>query len=174
MYFSGKRLFKNDLYNENGIYQIKLCIGGEWTTVVIDDYFPCVPLSSPLVTRSQSNELWILILEKALAKVYDCYYNLTCINLSDFFLTLTGCPSFSYNLENLQSEEKKDIFNKIKNFVIEKKYLVVAISKMPDLENNNMENNEENEDDSLAVPNFGYTIIDVKTKYKPNIKNKWG
>ena len=84
-------------------------------------------------------------------------------------MTLTGCPSFSYNLENLQSEEKKDIFNKIKNFVIEKKYLVVAISKMPDLENNNMENNEENEDDSLAVPNFGYTIIDVKTKYKPNL-----
>ena len=166
-----KRLFKTDTYNENGIYQIKLCINGEWTTVVVDDYFPCVPLSSPLVTRSQSNELWILILEKALAKVYESYYNLTCINLTDFFLTLTGCPSFSYNLENLQPEEKKDIFNKIKNFVIEKKYLVVAISKMPDLENNNLDNNnEENEEESgLTVPNFGYTIIDVKTKYKPNL-----
>ena len=166
-----KRLFKNDIYNENGIYQIKLCIGGEWTTVVVDDYFPCVPLSSPLVTRSQSNELWILILEKALAKVFDSYYNLTCMNLTDFFLTLTGCPSFSYSLENLQPEEKKDIFNKIKNFVIEKKYLVVAISKMPDLENNNLENNnEENEEETgLTIPNFGYTIIDVKTKYKPNL-----
>ena len=163
-----KRLFKNDIYNENGIYQIKLCVSGEWTTVVIDDYFPCIPMSSPLVTTSQSNELWILILEKALAKVYDCYYNLTCMNLSDFFLTLTGCPSFSYNLENLQSEEKKDIFNKIKNFVLEKKYLVVAISKMNDLDSNN--NNEENEDDtSLTVPNYGYTIIDIKMKYKPNL-----
>ena len=163
-----KRLFKNDTYNENGLYQIKLCVGGEWTTVVVDDYFPCIPMSSPLVTASQSNELWILILEKALAKVYDCYYNLTCLNLSDFFLTLTGCPSFSYNLENLQSEEKKDIFNKIKNFVLEKKYLVVAISKMNDLDSNN--NNEENEDDtSLTVPNYGYTIIDIKMKYKPNL-----
>ena len=163
-----KRLFKNDTYNENGLYQIKLCVGGEWTTVVVDDYFPCIPMSSPLVTASQSNELWILILEKALAKVYDCYYNLTCLNLSDFFLTLTGCPSFSYNLENLQNEEKKDIFNKIKNFVLEKKYLVVAISKMNDLDSNN--NNEENEDDtSLTVPNYGYTIIDIKMKYKPNL-----
>ena len=125
-------------------------------------------MSSPLVTASQSNELWILILEKALAKVYDCYYNLTCLNLSDFFLTLTGCPSFSYNLENLQNEEKKDIFNKIKNFVLEKKYLVVAISKMNDLDSNN--NNEENEDDTgLTVPNYGYTIIDIKMKYKPNL-----
>ena len=165
-----KRLFKNDTYNEYGIYQIKLCLGGEWITVVVDDYFPCIPMSTPLVTTSQMNELWILILEKALAKVYDCYYNLTCMNIADFFLTLTGCPSFSYNLENLQSEEKKDIFNKIKNFVIDKKYLVVAISKMNDLENNIDNNNEENEDDtSLTVPNYGYTIIDVKMKYKPNL-----
>ena len=161
-----KRLFKTDIYNENGIYQVKLCINGEWTTVVVDDFIPCVPLSPPLVTRSQSNELWIVILEKALAKIYECYYNLTCINIVDFFLTLTGCPSFLYNLENLKNEEKKDIFNKIKNFVIEKKYLVVAISKMTDMENNNEENEE---DGSLTVPNFGYTIIDVKTKYKPNL-----
>ena len=163
-----KRIFKTEYYNENGIYQIKLCINGEWTTVVIDDYFPCIPLSSPLVTRSQSNELWILILEKALAKVFECYYNLTCVNISDYFLILTGCPSFSFNIENLQNEEKKEIFNKIKNYVIEKKYLVVAISKMPEIDNNNIE--EQNDDDnSLTVPNFGYTIIDIKTKFKPNL-----
>ena len=163
-----KRIFKTDNYNENGIYQIKLCVNGEWITVVIDDYFPCIPLSSPLVTRSQSNELWILILEKALAKIYDCYYNLTCVNISDFLLTLTGCPSFSYNIENIQGEEKKEMFNKIKDYVIDKKYLVIAVSKMPEIDNNNME--EPNEDDtSLTVPNFGYTIIDVKTKYRPNL-----
>ena len=163
-----KRIFKTEYYNENGIYQIKLCVNGEWCTIIIDDYFPCIPLSSPLVTRSQSNELWILILEKALAKVYDCYYNLTCVNISDFLLTLTGCPSFSYNIENIQNtEEKKEIFNKIKNYVIEKKYLVVAISKMPEIDNNMEEQNED--DNSLTVPNFGYTIIDIKTKYKPNL-----
>ena len=163
-----KRLFKTEYYNDNGIYQVKLCINGEWTTIVIDDYFPCIPLSSPLVTRSQSNELWILILEKALAKVFDCYYNLTCINISDYLLTLTGCPSFSYNIENVQNEEKKELFNKIKNYVLDKKYLVIAISKMPEIDNNNME--EQNDDDNtLTVPNFGYTIIDIKTKFKPNL-----
>ena len=163
-----KRLFKTEYYNDNGIYQIKLCINGEWTTVVIDDYFPCIPLSSPLVTRSQSNELWILILEKALAKVFDCYYNLTCINISEFLLTLTGCPSFSYNIENVQNEEKKELFNKIKNYVLEKKYLVIAISKMPEIDNNNIDD-QNDDDNTLTVPNFGYTIIDVKTKFKPNL-----
>ena len=158
-----KRLFKTEFYNENGIYQIKLCINGEWTTVVIDDYFPCIPLSSPLVTRSQSNELWILILEKALAKVFDCYYNLTFINISDFLLTLTGCPSFSYNIENIQGEEKKELFNKIK------KYLVIALSKMPEIDNNNNMEEQNEDDNSLTVPNFGYTIIDVKTKFRPNL-----
>ena len=163
-----KRLFKTEYYNDNGIYQIKLCINGEWTTVVIDDYFPCIPLSSPLVTRSQSNELWILILEKALAKVFDCYYNLTCINISEFLLTLTGYPSFSYNIENVQNEEKKELFNKIKNYVLEKKYLVIAISKMPEIDNNNIDD-QNDDDNTLTVPNFGYTIIDVKTKFKPNL-----
>jgi len=165
-----KRIFKTEYYNENGIYQIKLCVNGEWCTIIIDDYFPCIPLSSPLVTRSQSNELWILILEKALAKVYDCYYNLTCVNISEFLLTLTGCPSFSYNIENIQNtEEKKEIFNKIKNYVIEKKYLVIAVSKMPEIDNNNNMEEQNEDDNSLTVPNFGYTIIDIKTKYKPNL-----
>jgi hypothetical protein len=37
---------------------------------------------------------------------------------------------------------------------------MVAISKMNDLDSYN---NEENEDDtSLTVPNYGYTIIDIK------------
>ena len=162
-----KRIFKTEFYTENGLYQIKLCINGEWTTVVIDDYFPCIPLSSPLVTRSQSNELWILILEKALAKVFDCYYNLTFINISDFLLILTGCPSFTYNLENIQEKEKKSLFQKIKNYVIEKKYLVIAISKTPEIDNNMEEQIED--DNSLTVPNFGYTIIDIKTKYRPHL-----
>ena len=162
-----KRLFKTEKYNDNGIYQIKLCVNGVWLIVVIDNYFPCIPLSSPLVTRSQSSELWILVLEKALAKVFDCYYNLTCANISDFFMTLTGCPSLLFNIDDFQNnDEKNKLFNQLKEYVIEKKYLAVAISKMNE---NEIDDNKNDDDNSLTVPNFGYTIIGVKTKYKPKL-----
>jgi calpain-15 len=61
-----KRLFRNENFSKFGIYQVKLCISGEWTCVTIDDYFPCIPQSNPLVSRSPDNELWVLILEKVL------------------------------------------------------------------------------------------------------------
>ena len=174
-----KRLFKSEKYSSYGIYQVKLCINGEWVTVVIDDLFPCMPLCPPLVSRCQSNELWILILEKAMAKVFDCYYNLTTTNIADFLLILTGCPTLYFNIEDLlKTEDKTALINRLKYNVVDKKYLTVAISRMNENEiteqnnsnaNNANANNNINEDDMLTIPYFGYTIIDVKTKYKENL-----
>ena len=166
-----KRLFKSEKYSPYGIYQVKLCINGEWITVVIDDLFPCIPLSPPLVSRCQSNELWILILEKAMAKVFECYYNLTTTNIADFLLILTGCPTLYFNIEDLLKTEDKDtLIKRLKQNVVDKKYLTVAISKMGDGDQMEDPNNTNPaEDDMLTIPNFGYTIIDVKTKYKENL-----
>ena len=163
-----KRLFKSEKYNNFGIYQIKLCVAGEWITIVIDDLFPCIPLSPPLVSRSQSNELWILILEKAMAKIYDCYYNLTNVNIADFLMVLTGCPTLFFSIEDeLRISDKEKLIKKLKNFVVDKKYLTVAVSKIVYVEGDeNNNNNEILEDDMLTIPNFGYTIIDVKNKFK--------
>ncbi len=164
-----KRLFKIDKYNSLGIYQVKLCVNGEWNTIVIDDLFPCIPCSVPLVSRSQSNELWILILEKAMAKIFDCYYNLTASNIADFLMILTGCPTLYFSIEDeLKNENKDKLIKKLKNYVCDKKYLTVAVSKMIDYDNNN--NNEDIiEDHMLTIPNFGYTIIDVKNKFQENL-----
>lgn len=35
------RLFETKEYNDQGLYCIWLCDSGEWTQVVIDDFFPC-------------------------------------------------------------------------------------------------------------------------------------
>ena len=40
---------------------------------------------------------------------------------------------------------------------------------MPEIDNNNNMEEQNEDDNSLTVPNFGYTIIDIKTKYKPNL-----
>jgi hypothetical protein len=164
-----KRIFKSDVYSKGGIYGVKLCINGEWVNIMVDDLFPCIPLSNPLVSRSPGNELWVLILEKALAKVLECYYALINVNISDFFLMLTGCPTLYVNLEEMiKTEGVEACLKKIKQFVVDKKYLTVAVSRTVDLDPTN-ENMSEMEDDMLTIPNFGYTILDVKSKLKDNL-----
>ena len=169
-----KRLFITNIYNENGLYKVKLCINGQWKNIIIDDYFPCIPCSLPIVSNCQGNELWLLILQKALAKLFDSYYNLSLLNISDFFLTLTGCPSILINLENnFQNNEKNNLLERIKYYVIDKKYITLAISKKYGEEINN-ENEFKYYDNilpnsKLTVPNYGYSIIDIKDKYNPCI-----
>ena len=173
-----KRLFITNIYNENGLYKIKLCHNGQWKNIIIDDYFPCIPCSMPIVSNCQSNELWILILQKALAKLFGNYYNLSFINISDFFLTLTGCPSILINLkDNFEINEKNEIFERIKNYITVKKYIALAISKLDEEKINNdnefigqnKNNNNKLYDSKLTIQNYGYSIIDIKDKYKPGI-----
>lgn len=157
-----KRLFKSDKYSAFGVYQVKLCIAGEWNTITIDDYFPCIPKSNPLVSRSPGNEIWVLILEKAIAKVFESYYSLIQVNLADFFLLLTGCPTFHLNLDELVKTDGHEIcLKRLKTFVSEKKYLVVALSKP----NESELGNDEAEDDMLTIGNYGYTVLDIKNNH---------
>ena len=37
------RIFVTKEYNSQGMYILKLCVNGEWQTVVIDDRLPCTP-----------------------------------------------------------------------------------------------------------------------------------
>ena len=67
---------------------------GEWKEIIIDDQFPCYnKLKGPCFTKGKGKELWVLILEKAWAKLYGSYqqieYGLTREALHD----LTGAPS---------------------------------------------------------------------------------
>lgn len=68
--------------------------------MTIDDYFPCYPNGGPVFSKCQGNELWVLLLEKAYAKVHGSYLALrggyTCEALQD----LTGCPTTTYDLDN--------------------------------------------------------------------------
>jgi calpain-15 len=165
-----KRLFKNDKYSSQGIYQVKLCICGEWITISIDDLFPCIPQCNPLVSRSPGNELWVLILEKAVAKVYDSYYSLVSVNIADFLLLLTGCPTIYINLEELvKNENIENCVKKIKQY-LDKRYIIVAMSKVTEMDMmNGDENTTELDDDMLTISNMGYTILDIKPKTKDNL-----
>ena len=56
---------------------IKLVTIFKRRAVVIDDWFPCNKSSeSPAFTRANGNELWVLLIEKAWAKLFGSYENI--------------------------------------------------------------------------------------------------
>lgn len=58
--------------NPYGIYCLKLCIDGGWKAIVVDDYIP-VQYNQPAFTRGRNNEIWVMLIEKAWAKVFESY-----------------------------------------------------------------------------------------------------
>jgi calpain-15 len=60
--------------NEAGVYAVNLFISGEKRTIVVDDYFPYDPEKKDWAfSKSIGKELWVLVLEKAWAKVFGSY-----------------------------------------------------------------------------------------------------
>ena len=68
-----RRLFVTKQYNKQGIYKVRLCKNGEWQVITIDDYFPCRKRGGPCFARGNGNELWVMLLEKAYAKLHGNY-----------------------------------------------------------------------------------------------------
>jgi hypothetical protein len=57
-----------------GIYTLRFYKRGQWKNVVIDDRIPCDMTGTPLYARSKDpQQIWVLLLEKAYAKMHGCY-----------------------------------------------------------------------------------------------------
>ena len=76
----------------SGVYKLRLCKNGQWQTVTVDDFFPCFPGAGPSYSRGHGNELWVLLLEKAYAKLHGCYASIKMGWAYEAMLDLTGAP----------------------------------------------------------------------------------
>ena len=94
-----ENLFITKTKNKEGIYKIKFCKNGEWVEVTIDDYFPCLPKGNPLFSRAHDNEMWVLLIEKAYAKLHGNYFTLRGGFANEGMIDLTGCPTSTYDFE---------------------------------------------------------------------------
>jgi len=70
-----KSIFLVSDVNKAGCYALKLYVNGEPQIVVVDDYFPFNEKKNDWAFSrcSQEKEIWVLLLEKAWAKIHGSY-----------------------------------------------------------------------------------------------------
>ena len=76
-----------------GVYQIRLCIHGEWKVFTIDDTLPCTADRRLAYSDGLRGQLWVPLLEKAMAKAHQSYADLTAGRLTEALEILTGMPT---------------------------------------------------------------------------------
>lgn len=86
------KLFLVNKENKHGCYAVNLYICGSLRTIVVDDYFPGFTKEWAL-TSSKDEEIWIMILEKAWAKVHGSYAITAGGDSRESLSSLTGAPT---------------------------------------------------------------------------------
>lgn len=72
-----------------------------------------------MFSRANGNELWVLLLEKAYAKLHGNYYTLRGGYANEGMIDLTGCPSVNLNFEDEKVKgmiQSRELFIKMANY----------------------------------------------------------
>jgi calpain-15 len=89
-----RRLFHTQEYQKQGCYSIWLCDSGEWKNVIIDDYIPYKEKKKkPAFSKCTPQNLWVMLLEKAVAKLHGSYQKLQVGTEVHVLRMLTGAPA---------------------------------------------------------------------------------
>lgn len=117
------KIFITKQANTAGIYQVTLYITGEEKVITVDDYFPFCPSKNDWAfSKSVDNEIWVLILEKAWAKVHGSYQRIEGGNTAEALMSLTG--AYVDYIFHSQVQNKDMLWRRI--FLADQKKYVIA------------------------------------------------
>ena len=136
----------------NNLYAVSLRIEGIWKLILLDDYFPCIENKEGLkfFAFSSLNEtnIWLILLEKAYAKICKNYNNILEGNVTEIFDVILDSPTKKFNIyENNIQIILKHMLNALK----EKFIIIIKSSRF----NNNLK-------EIGIMPNQNYNVIDIK------------
>ena len=152
-------------------YGVYLRINGKWELVLVDDYIPCFGGwgKNFAFSSTNGNELWVILLEKAWAKINGSYAKIIGGQPNEVFDVITNAYSEKIDISSRLSEE---IWNKMMEG--EKNGFIMTAGTSGDTYNLDME-------DVGLVPGHAYTILGVKEikvggtiERLVHIRNPWG
>lgn len=140
------RLFEYTETNKKGVYSIWLNVNGMWKETIIDDYVPIFSydekgkaqfyFSSP---NLEKREIWMILLQKALAKAYGGFDRLYNGNSNYILRDLTGAPVKTHPIIYIAGKQKitqrevkhmHKLFRKISKS-LQKGYVLSVIPRNP-------------------------------------------
>ena len=99
------KIFKTKEVSEIGLYEIAMFIDGEWQIVIVDDFIPMSKQTDECAfAKPNINEIWVIILEKAWAKVNSGYLNTIGGYASEPLSVLTGFSKRRIDTDELDLE----------------------------------------------------------------------
>jgi hypothetical protein len=117
-----EKLFKMETRLETDKWKVCLMKNGIMQYIVMDSYIPCLN-GRPCFTSANGPKLWVIILEKAWAKLHGSYARITHGDFADVMRDLTGAPSFVIN-----TAKEKNLLRKLVRYD-EANYLMSAYCK---------------------------------------------
>ncbi|CAF3593272.1 unnamed protein product [Rotaria sp. Silwood1] len=163
-------------YNYQGIYYVRLCKDGEWTQVIVDDRLPCTSNKRLAYSQARRKQLWVPLIEKALAKLNGSYEAIIAGRCCEGLSTVTGSPCETLILGRTNNPDDKNVDHN----VLWKKLLNARSQRflMCAMCSNNLINKQEFINNGL-LNIHAYSLQDIKQshdgKYRlVKLRNPWG
>eukprot|EP00981_Chlorochromonas_danica_P000679 scaffold146_cov171-Ochromonas_danica.AAC.28 len=168
----------SNFQKEVGAYLVRFYKNGKQRDVLLDDYFPCYPGAGPIYSRAHGPELWVLLAEKAYAKVHGSYSAIRAGWAYEAMMDLTGAPCLTYRFEDDVVKNKiatGEFWANLLRYDLEN-FLMSAST--PGEDTLSETNQRVKSSDMGLIAGHAYTLISVRTSSKGDrllkLRNPWG